>query len=89
MTFFEKLFARKQKTEWVELDTMYTAQRLESICAFLIENNIPYRVRAAATPLAANITPYPGAAAGCMWHLAVCPCNAARVQHYIGMACDY
>ena len=57
MTLFEKIFARKQKAEWVELDTMYTTQRLESICAFLMGNNIPYSVRAASTPLAANGTP--------------------------------
>lgn len=89
MIFFEKIFARKRKTEWVELDTIYTTRRLEFICIFLMENNIPYKVRAASTPLAANVTSYPGASAGCMWHLAVRPCNAARVQHYINTECDY
>lgn len=89
MTIFEKIFAHTTKAEWFELDAVYTAQRLENICAFCNENNIPYKMRTASMLSAANIAPYSGAAAGCMWYLAVHPCDVNRVQHYISAECDY
>lgn len=76
-------------TRWVELETVYSLDRMDTICAFLTENHIPHKVRAALLPAGANtVFPAVGTARS-LWYLSVREADAARVQHYLHTERDY
>ena len=81
MNFLRLIFGRKE--QWVEFDTLYSTQRLERLRIFMVENNIPYKVRAALLPVPLN-TPMPTAAmTQSLWYVAVRSGDVHRVQHYL------
>ena len=81
MNFLRLIFGRKE--QWVEFDTLYSTQRLERLRIFMVENNIPYKVRAALLPVPLN-TPMPTAAmTQSLWYVAVRSGDVYRVQHYL------
>ena len=52
MNFLKSIFGKKEP--WVEFDTLYSTQRLEQLHFFMVENHIPYKVRAALLPVPLN-----------------------------------
>lgn len=48
MNFLKALFPKREK--WIEFDTLYSIERLEQLRFFMVENHIPYKVRAALLP---------------------------------------
>ena len=81
MNFLRLIFGRKE--QWVEFDTLYSTQRLERLRIFMVENNIPYKVRATLLPVPLN-TPMPTAAmTQSLWYVAVRSGDVHRVQHYL------
>ena len=81
MNFLKSIFERKE--QWVEFETLYSTQRLERLRSFMVENHIPYRVRAALLPVPLN-TPMPtGAMTRSLWYVAVRSGDVHRVQHYL------
>ena len=87
MCIFNHFFRRK--TRWVELETVYSLDRIDAICAFLTENHIPHKVRAALLPVGANaVFPAVGAARS-LWYLSVREADVPRVQHYLHTERDY
>lgn len=54
MCIFKKFPLFSGCTRWVELETVYSLDRIDEICAFLTENHIPHKVRAALLPAGAN-----------------------------------
>ena len=67
MLIFE-LFT-KSRTCWVEFETVYTLDRMDSICLRLTEKQIPHKVRAALLP-AGTGSVFP-ASARSLWYLSV------------------
>ena len=65
MLIFE-LFT-KSRTRWVEFETVYTLDRMDSICLRLTEKQIPHKVRAALLP-AGTGSVFP-ASARSLWYL--------------------
>ena len=81
MNFLKSILGRKE--QWVEFDTLYSTQRLERLQIFMVENNIPYKVRAALLPVPLN-TPMPtGEMSQSLWYIAVRSRDVNRVQHYL------
>lgn len=60
MNFLKALFQKREK--WIEFDTLYSIERLEQLRFFMVENHIPYKVRAALLPVPLN-APMPSCAA--------------------------
>ena len=78
MNFLKSIFGSKK--QWVEFDTLYSTQRLRT---FMVENNIPYKVRAALLPVPLN-TPMPSCAAShTLWYVSVHPEDVHRVEYYL------
>ena len=76
MSILETFGARfRREKEWVELDTLYSAQRKERLCAYLADRNIPYKMRAAFLPMN-------GAMMRPVWYLSVHPDDVGAVNHY-------
>ncbi len=83
MNLFAHIFDPRPR--WVQLETLYSAQRLDTVRLFLTENRIPHRVRAAMLPAGL-------AAAGptrSLWYLSVREQDLPRVQHYLRTERDY
>ena len=79
MNFLRLIFGRKEP--WVEFETLYSTPQLERLRIFMVENKIPYKVRAALLPVSLN-TPMPtGAMAQSLWYVAVRSGDVHRVQH--------
>lgn len=85
-TLFQTLFP--DRSPWVELETVYSADRMEEICTFLTENHIPHKVRAALLPAVNSVFPAVGTARS-LWYLSVRRQDVSRVQHYIHAQRDY
>ena len=81
MNFLKVLFPPREK--WIELDTLYSLERLEQLRFFLAENHIPYKVRAALLPAPLNAPMPSGAAMRSLWYVAVHPADVHRVQCYL------
>ena len=86
MSLFAALF--RNHSPWIELETVYSADRMEQICTFLTENHIPHKVRAALLPAVNSIFPAVGTARS-LWYLSVRQQDISRVQHYIHTERDY
>lgn len=67
MLIFE-LFT-KSRTRWVEFETVYTLDRMDSICLRLTGKQIPHKVRAALLP-AGSGSVFP-ASTRSLWYLSV------------------
>lgn len=70
----------RARKAWIELDTLYSAERREGICSYLTDRGIPYKMRAAQLPM--NGTVPIGALAMPMWYLSVHPGDVEKVSHY-------
>lgn len=79
MRLFEK-FIRKQ-TRWVEFETVYTLERMDSLCLRLAEEQIPHKVRAALLPAGVN-SAFPAAVCS-LWYLSVPEEEVHRAQRCI------
>ena len=79
MLIFE-LFT-KSRTRWVEFETVYTLDRMDSICLRLTEKQIPHKVRAALLP-AGSGSVFP-ASARSLWHLSVHEEDVSRAQRCV------
>lgn len=86
MSIFAILF--RDQASWIELETVYSADRVEEICAFLTENHIPHKVRTALLPAVNSVFPAVCAAKP-QWYLSVRRQDISRVQHYIHAGRDY
>ena len=81
MNFLKALFQKKEK--WIEFDTPYSTELLEQLRFFMVENHIPYKVRAALLPVPPN-TPTPAVVAvRSLWYISVHPADVIRVQAYL------
>lgn len=78
----------RDHSPWVELETVYPADRMEQICTFLTENHIPHKVRAALLPAVNSVFPAVGTARS-LWYLSVRQQDISRAQHYIHTERDY
>lgn len=81
MNFLKSILGRKE--QWVEFDTLYSTQRLERLQIFMVENNIPYKVRTALLPVPLNTTMPTGAMSRSLWYITVRSEDVNRVQHYL------
>lgn len=78
---FEISFSEKKKVD--RFDTLYSIERLEQLRFFMVENHIPYKVRAALLPVPLN-TPMPSCAASrSLWYISVHPEDVHRVEYYL------
>ena len=75
MPFFKRIPA------WAEVGTLYTAAKLDTLCTFLEENQIPYKLCLG--------TALPQGAASPQWRLFVRPADAGRVAHYAATEHDF
>ena len=81
MNIFKMIFGPKEK--WTELDILYSAQRMESICSCLTDHGIPYKVRAALLPFPLNVPAPLGTMAQSMWYLSVHPDDVGKVHQVL------
>lgn len=79
MHIFEKLM--RKPARWVELETVYTLERMDAICLRLTEEQIPHRVRAALLPT--GISSVFPACTQSLWYLSVPEEDASRAQRCI------
>ena len=79
MLIFE-LFT-KSRTRWVEFETVYTLDRMDSICLRLTEKQIPHKVRAALLPEGSGSV-FP-ASTRSLWYLSVHEKDVSRTQRYV------
>ncbi|WP_455500145.1 hypothetical protein [Gemmiger sp.] len=79
MPIFEK-FIRK-RTRWVEFETVYTLEHMDSICLRLTEEHIPHKVRAALLPVGIALA-FPAAALS-LWYLSVPEEDVPRARQFI------
>lgn len=79
MLIFERF--TKSRTRWVEFETVYTLDRMDSICLHLTEKQIPHKVRAALLP-AGTGSVFP-ASARSLWYLSVHEEDARRAQRCV------
>ena len=78
---FESSFQKREK--WIEFDTLYSIERLEQLRFFMVENHIPYKVRAVLLPVPLN-APMPSCAASrSLWYVSVHPEDVHRVEYYL------
>lgn len=77
MRIWKKIFGKREK--WTELNTLYSAGRMESICSYLADHGIPYKVRAALLPVVTSI----GTMGQSVWYLSVHPDDVGKVYHYL------
>ena len=81
MNIFKMIFGPKET--WTELKTLYSAERMESICNYLNDQGVPYKVRAALLPVPLNAAAPLGTMAQSMWYLSVHPDDVGKVHHYL------
>ena len=81
MNIFKMIFGPKET--WTELETFYTAERMERIRSYLNDHSIPYKVRAALLPVPLNAAAPLGTMAQSMWYLSVHPDDVGKVHHYL------
>lgn len=81
MSIFAMIFNRKEP--WTELETLYSAERIESVRSYLNDHGIPYKVRAALLPVPLNTAAPLGTMAQSMWYLSVHPDDVGKVHHYL------
>ena len=81
MNIFKFIFRQKEK--WTELDTLYSAERMERICSCLTDHNIPYKFRAALLPVPLNTAAPLGTMAQSVWYLSAHPADVGKVHHYL------
>lgn len=79
MLIFE-LFT-KSRTRWVEFETVYTLDRMDSICLCLTEEQITHKVRAALLP-AGTGSVFP-ASTRSLWYLSVREEDVSRAQRCV------
>ena len=79
MRIFERL--RKKYPRWIEFETVYTLERIDSICLHLTEEHIPHKVRAALLP--AGISSVFPAATRSLWYLSVYEEDVSRAQRCV------
>lgn len=79
MRIFERL--NKKRSHWIEFETVYTLERMDSICLRLTEEHIPHRVRAALLP--AGISSIFPAATRSLWYLSVQEEDVSRAQRCV------
>ena len=81
MNFLKSLFQKRKR--WIEFETLYSIERLEQLRFFMVENRIPYKVRAALLLLPLN-TPMPSCAASrSLWYVSVHPEDVHQVEYYL------
>lgn len=81
MNVLKTLFQKRK--HWIEFDTLYSIERLEQLRFFMMENQIPYKVRAALLPISLG-TPMPsGASVRSLWYVSVHPEDVHRVEYYL------
>lgn len=80
------LFRRKEES-WIRSHTVFSAERLDSIRAFLVENQIPYKVqsRLGVQTSGADVSSCCAEA----WHILVRKEDLYRVQHYLRTEKDW
>ena len=76
MRIFERL--KKKRSRRIEFETVYTLERMDSICLRLTEEHIPHKVRAALLP--AGISSVFPASTRSLWHLSVHEEDVSRAQ---------
>lgn len=81
MNIFKRIF--RQNEMWTEMETLYTAERMESICSYLTDHSIPYKVRTALLPIPPTTVAPIGTMTQSMWYLSVHPDDVGKVQHYL------
>ena len=79
MLIFE-LFTRS-RTRWVEFETVYTIDCMDSICLRLTEEQIPHKVRAALLP-AGTGSVFP-ASTRSLWYLSVPEEDVSRARQCV------
>lgn len=79
MLIFE-LFT-KSRTCWVEFETVYTLDRMDSICLRLTEKQIHHKVRAALLPAGTGLV-FP-ASTRSLWYLSVHEEDVSRTQRCV------
>lgn len=75
------IFNRKEP--WTELETLYTAERMERIRSYLNDHGIPYKVRAALLPVPLNAAAPLGTMTRSMWYLSVHPDDVGKIHQYL------
>ncbi len=81
MNLLKSLFQKRKR--WIEFDTLYSIERLERLRFFMVENHIPYKVRAALLPVPLNM-PMPSCAASrSLWYVSVHPEDVHQVEYYL------
>ena len=81
MNIFKMIFGKKEK--WTELNTLYSSERMENICIYLAEQNVPYKIRAALLPIPLNTAAPLGATTQSMWYLSVHPDDVGKVHQVL------
>ena len=81
MNRLKRIFRKKEM--WTELDTVYSAERIESIVIGLADHGIPYRIRAALLPVPINAVMPIGTMTQSMWYLSVHPDDVGKVCQYL------
>ena len=84
MLIFE-LFT-KSRIRWVEFETVYTLNCMDSICLCLTEEQIPHKVRAALLP-AGTGSVFP-ASTRSLWYLSVPEEDVSRAQRCVRAAME-
>lgn len=79
MLIFERF--TRNRTCWVEFETVYTLDRMDSICLRLAEKQIPHKVRAALLP-AESGSVFPSSTRS-LWYLSVHEENVSRAQRCV------
>ena len=81
MSLLKSLFQKRKR--WIEFDTLYSIERLERLRFFMVEDHIPYKVRAALLPVPLNM-PMPSCVASrSLWYVSVHPEDVHRVEYYL------
>lgn len=79
MPIFEKIMRNHHR--WIEFETVYTLDRMDSICMRLTEEKIPHKVRAALLP-AGSSTVFPASALS-LWYLSVHEQDVSRARRCV------
>lgn len=84
MPIFDNFFEKRSR--WIEFETVYSIERMDSIRMRLADAQIPHKVRAALLP--AGVNSVFSAARSSMWYLSVQEEDAGRAQRCIRAAME-